>query len=80
MRRSKEEKFIAKLYEIAAKRKDLEISIDRYKIGDLFGEHKRTVDTIVQTLTKTNFIKKDEGSRIYLTPQGIKLAESLLGG
>ncbi|NGX39228.1 MAG: hypothetical protein KR126chlam1_00551 [Chlamydiae bacterium] len=71
-KKSKEELYLLKLFKLSKSS-----AMDRYKLGNALGYHTKSVDTIVQTLTKNNFLKKD-GDEVYLTELGLSLARSLL--
>ena len=75
--RTKEERFLIKLFEAANRLGSYDAPVDRYAIGHAANVHTRVVDTICNQLLKTNFIKKDE-DKIYLTPNGLNLVKSLL--
>lgn len=75
--RTKDENFILGLYEEAEKAGDLEGPIDRYQAGIAAHIAPKGVDTICKLLLQANFIKKASESEIYLTPNGIRLVESL---
>ena len=70
---TKDELFLIKLYELG---KDEEI--DRYVVGRKMGQNDRSIDNIVKLLAQTNFIKKGEGSAVYLTDLGKQLVEELI--
>lgn len=72
---SKEELFLQKLYELAKASNDPENEIDRYHVGLSLGFHHRSIDNIVQVLTKNNFLKKSDENLIYLTPLGITFVQ-----
>lgn len=74
--RTKDEKFVVCLYEAAKEAGSLDTPFDRYEIGKKIGINTRTVDTICRLLTQANFIRHAEGAEIYLTENGIRLAES----
>lgn len=76
-KKSKEEMFILKLYELAHQKGDPENEVDRYEVGKLVGEHKKATDNTVQLLTKNGFTKRGEEPFVYLTPRGVALAEEL---
>lgn len=76
---TKEERFIITLYREAKRFGDSQMPMDRYKIGKLIGEKTKSINTICQILTQSNFIKKLEENEIRLTPNGINLAKQLLG-
>lgn len=75
--RTKDENFILCLYEEAEKTGDLVNEIDRYQVGRVAHINEKGVDTICKLLIQANFIKKASENEIYLTPNGIKLVESL---
>lgn len=75
---TKDERFVICLYENAKAGGDLETRFDRYAVGVQVSLHERGVDAICKLLVQANFIKKDGEADIYLTPNGITLAERLL--
>ncbi len=75
--RTKEERFLIRLFEAASRKGSYDTPVDRYEIGHASNVHTRVVDSICNQLLKTNFIKK-EGDDIYLTPNGFNLVKSLL--
>ncbi len=77
-RLSKEEQFIKRLYELALEAGDPEAEVDRYLPAEVFSGNPKSVDNIVQVLTKNNFIKKSEDNLIYLTPLGISFIKENL--
>lgn len=76
-KRSKEERFLLKLHELASQKGNPEKEIDRYVVGHGLGENTRCVDNIVQVLTKNNFLKKGEENRISLTRLGLQFVLDL---
>lgn len=78
MARTKEERYILKLYEMALEETDPTSPFDRYAIGAALGLAYRGVDTICNTLLQANFIKKEDANAIYLTARGVELAQRLL--
>lgn len=74
---TKDELFLLKLEELALKRGDFEVEIDRYEIGRAIGQNDKGVDTITKHLAQANFVKKGEGARVYLTPHGLQLVNAL---
>ena len=76
---TKDELFLIKMHQMALAKGDLEAEIDRYLVGRAVGLNDRGIDTIVRTLCQTNFVKKGEDNAIYLTPNGLRLIEELLG-
>jgi hypothetical protein len=69
-KKSKEERFLLKLHELAEASGDPENEVDRYEVGSAIGVNPKGTDHSVQMLTKNNFIKKSEDNLIYLTPLG----------
>ena len=76
--RTKDERFILKMYEVASKTGDIEFVVNRYEIGRSIGMQEKGVDTICVLLGQANFIKKAGKEEIFLTPQGEQLALRLL--
>jgi hypothetical protein len=76
--RTKDEKFMLRLYEEASKQADIGDPLDRYVIGQAIGLQAKAVDTICTLLAQANFIKKKGPAEVSITPHGIKLVESLL--
>lgn len=76
---TKEETFLMKLYTLSMKEGNPYEAIDRYVIGNALGYGFRGVDTIVRILTQTNFIKKGEGDKVFVTDHGLKLISILQG-
>lgn len=75
--RTKDEKFMLRLYEEACKQSAIDDPLDRYEIGRLIGLQSRAVDTICTLLAQANFIKKESQTEISITPHGIQLVENL---
>jgi len=75
---TKDELLLLKLYELAFQQGDPCSEVDRYVLGRAIGQNDRGVDTIVKHLAQANFVKKGEGSAIYLTKNGLALVELLL--
>jgi predicted transcriptional regulator len=76
--RTKDEKFMLRLYEEASQQEDIEDPLDRYVIGQAIGLQAKAVDTICTLLAQANFIKKKGQAAVSITPQGLRLVESLL--
>lgn len=74
-RKSKEELFLEKLYQLAELKGDPEQEVDRYEVGGILGANPRAIDNIVQVLTKNNFIKRGEETLVFLTPLGIRFVQ-----
>jgi len=70
-KKSKEERFMEKIYEFAGASGDPENEVDRYKVGASVGENPKGTDHTVQRLAKINFIKKSGDKLIYLTQAGL---------
>ena len=75
---TKDELFLIKLYELAMDQGDFDHPIDRYIVGRAIGQNDRGVNTIVILLAKANFIKKAEGTAVFLTALGVNLVKSLI--
>ena len=75
---TKDELFLVKLYQMALERGDVHEEIDRYVIGRAIGQNDKGIDTISRLLAQANFIKKGEGTAVYLTPHGLNLAQQLV--
>lgn len=75
---TKDERFVICLYENASKGEDKEATFNKYEIGNQVHLHDRAVNAICKLLVQANFIKKDGEEGIFLTPNGIRLAERLL--
>lgn len=77
-KKSKEELFLKKLYELSSAFGDPLSEIDRYEVGKEMGEHTKTIDHCVQMLTKNNFLKKHGESHVSLTQLGVAFVEENL--
>lgn len=76
--RTKDEKFMVRLYEEALKKGDMDEPFDRYVIGQMIGLQHRGVDAICTLLLQANFAKKRGPTDISITPHGIKLVKSII--
>lgn len=74
---TKDELFLLKLYEMASQLGNPEEEVDRYAIGRAIGQNDKGVDTIVKHLAQANFVKKGDGTALYLTTHGMKLVEQI---
>lgn len=74
---TKDENFVLSLYEEARSSGDVENPIDRYQTGKRAGLNPKAVDAICKLLVKSNFIRKASETEIFLTQNGIALAERL---
>jgi predicted transcriptional regulator len=75
--KTKDEVFMLRLYEEAAKQSDIADPLDRYFIGTLAGLQPKAVDAICNLLAQANFIKKHGRIDISITPHGVKLVENI---
>lgn len=75
--RTKDERYLVTLYEMALESGDMETEFHRYDVGVRATLSDKTSDTICKLLIQANFIKKD-GDMVYITPHGIKLAVQLV--
>jgi predicted transcriptional regulator len=73
-----DEKFIVTLYQLALEAQDLELSFNRYEVGDKIALQIRGVNAICKLLLQANFIKKSGEEEVYLTKNGVDLAIELL--
>jgi hypothetical protein len=76
---TKDELFLLKLHELASERGGTREEVDRFAIGRAIGQNDRGADVIARDLAQTNFIKKGEGSAVYLTEHGLRLVQFLIG-
>lgn len=70
---TKDEQYIINLYKMAGRGLK-----DRYEMGRQVGLSERAVNAILNGLEQANFVKKVGDKQVYLTAQGVNLAESLL--
>ncbi|MGC1878040.1 MAG: hypothetical protein WA347_02210 [Rhabdochlamydiaceae bacterium] len=77
---TKDELFLLKLHELASERGSISEEIDRYTIGRAIGQNDRGTYVISRDLAAANFIKKGEGTHVYLTDHGLNLVKLLLKG
>lgn len=75
--RTKDESFMIRLHQEALKLPDIDDPLDRYAIGEMVGLQKKAVDTICVLLAQANFIKKHGPLEISITPNGIRLVETI---
>ncbi len=75
---TKDELFLLKLHELACQSGDIQLEVDRFMIGRAIGQNDRGADVIARDLAQANFIKKGEGSAVYLTDHGLRLVQGLL--
>lgn len=76
--RTKEQKFLLAIYSRAEQSGDLFTPFNRHEIGAEVGLQKRGIDVICRDLLQCNFLKKEGSEEVYLTQQGIALANHLL--
>lgn len=77
---TKDELFLLKLHEFASKSGDLQLEVDRFAIGRAIGQNDRGADVIARDLAQANFIKKGDGTAVYLTDHGLRLIQHLIKG
>ena len=75
---TKDELFLVKLHEMASKAGDVQTPIDRYVIAKAIGQNDRGATVIARDLAQANFVKKGEGTEVYLTDHGLRLVASIL--
>ncbi len=78
LKTTKDELFLLKLHELACKSGNFQLEVDRFTIGRAIGQNDRGADVIARDLAAANFIKKGEGTAVYLTDHGLRLVRSLL--
>ncbi|MCB1111041.1 MAG: hypothetical protein H7A37_07630 [Chlamydiales bacterium] len=76
--KTKDERFLLALYELAIERGGKFTAVDRDHVGEKVGLHARGINTICNLLLQANFIKKNGPSAVALTPHGYQLVERLL--
>lgn len=74
-KKTPEEKFLNKAYEVALSFKDPFHEMDAFEIGALLGHREHKIKIIIQHLSKCSFIQK-RGSFFILTEKGIDCAKS----
>ncbi len=75
---TRDEIFLCRLASIAESSGNIFQQVDSYVVGSAIGQNNRSVDNIVRMLAQTNFIKKGQGTLVYLTANGLNLVKSLL--
>jgi hypothetical protein len=74
---TKDEKFVLALYEEAMKLGDPYQPVDCYFVGKKIGLQDHGIEITCRNLAQANFIKKEDGKRIFLTPNGERLVQRL---
>lgn len=77
---TKDELFLIKLHEMAVALGDPHEEVDLYAVGRAIGQNDKGSSTISRLLCQANFVKKGEGSAIYLTSHGLNLVVQLSSG
>jgi Mn-dependent DtxR family transcriptional regulator len=77
MGKTKDERYLLRLYEMANEFKDPKTPLNREAVGKTIGLSPKAVKTICTLLAQANFIKKYSADEIYLTDHGIHLAQQL---
>ena len=72
-KKTAEEKYLIKLYEMANNAGDIYSEVDMFLVGKQVGIKEKTVKILIRNLAQTNFIKKSENDLVYLTPNGLSL-------
>lgn len=75
--RTKDERFLVALYEMAVESGDMESAFNRYEVGVRATLNEKASNTICVLLGQANFIKKEGREEIAITSNGIKLAQQL---
>ncbi len=76
--RTKDERYIITLYEMALESGEVDTPFQRYEVGVRAVLNEKAVDTICKLLIQANFVRKGDEDMVYLTPHGIKLAQGLV--
>jgi hypothetical protein len=76
--RTKDEKFLLSLYEMAMQGDDPYAPKNKYEVGHRVGLAPKGVNTICVLLCQANFIKKAGDEEVYLTKHGENLVLRLL--
>ncbi len=77
MGKTKDERFLLRLYEMARECDDPKTPLNRDAVGKTIGLSPKASKTICNLLAQANFIRKYNHDEIYLTDQGIQLAKQL---
>jgi len=75
---TKDELYLIKFHKMAIELGHETAEVDRYAVGRAVGLNDRAVDAATQNLLKANFLKKGEGSNLYLTSNGLRLLKELI--
>ena len=78
MARTKEEKLLLKIFEVAKMQANFDLPINVYEIGRSLGQREKSLKTTIQILAQANFIKKIDDENVIITENGKNLAQSLL--
>jgi Mn-dependent DtxR family transcriptional regulator len=76
--RTKEERYIIRLYELAQAAGDIDHRVNKYQLGQSINMSPKLVNAICKVLMRTNFIKFADNDQIYITRNGKNLAKTLL--
>lgn len=76
MRRTPDEKFLVKLYEIAKETGSPLNQVKSEVVAKEIGQTQKSVKNIVKLLTQANFIKQDDGGLVHLTQHGVNFVET----
>lgn len=79
--KTKEERYLLRIYELALKAGDLQHPLNRYDAGKTISLSPKGVDAICHVLMRANFLKKGENpDQVVITKRGEELALTLLRG
>lgn len=77
---TKEERFIVTVFQMASELGDPEHEIPAEEIGATLGiTKKKSILNLYKMCAQANFCKRTREDEIYLTPEGVNLAQTLLG-
>ena len=70
-----DERFLIKLYEMAQ-----ESPIDPKAVATAVSLKEKATNTIIKTLAQSNFVKKEDDGKIFLTSRGVQFVQDELAG
>lgn len=76
-KKSREERFLEKVYELASEKGEPDSEVDRYEVGKLVGANPKATDNSVQMLAKNGLLKRGEGDKVYLSDTGLRFVQDL---
>jgi Mn-dependent DtxR family transcriptional regulator len=74
-KKTAEEKFLQRAYEVSLSAKEELFEMDAFEIGKMLGQREHKVKIIIQHLARTYFIEKKRENFFTLTQKGINLCK-----